>query len=76
VIGQKFKAQTELLELDEEGRIILDLEKILQTRTKRLRTIDIKEYLIKWNNLSIEDASWEDEGFLQQHPGLFNVENN
>ncbi|KAH9291972.1 hypothetical protein KI387_042837 [Taxus chinensis] len=76
VIGQKFEAQTELPELDEEGRIILEPEKILQTRTKRLRTRDIKEYLIKWKNLSIEDATWEDEGFLQQHPGLFNVEDN
>ena len=76
VIGQKFEAQTELPELDEEGRIILELEKIMQTRTKRLRTKDIKQYLIKWKNLSIEDATWEDEGFLQQHARLFNVEDN
>ncbi|KAH9305846.1 hypothetical protein KI387_010250, partial [Taxus chinensis] len=61
VIGQKFEAQTELPELDEEGRIILEPEKILQTCTKRLRTRDIKEYLIKWKNLNIEDATWEDE---------------
>ncbi|KAH9324019.1 hypothetical protein KI387_044476, partial [Taxus chinensis] len=61
VIGQKFEAQTELSELDEEGRIILEPEKILQTHTKRLRTRDINKYLIKWKNLSIEDAIWEDE---------------
>ncbi|KAH9300713.1 hypothetical protein KI387_012296, partial [Taxus chinensis] len=51
----------ELPELDKEGRIILESEKILQTRTKRLRTRDIKEYVIKWKNLSIEDVTWEDE---------------
>ncbi|KAH9316585.1 hypothetical protein KI387_025212, partial [Taxus chinensis] len=61
VIVQKFESQIELPELDEEGRIILEPEKILQTRIKRLKTKDIKEYLIKWKNLSIEDVTWEDE---------------
>ncbi|KAH9312974.1 hypothetical protein KI387_028009, partial [Taxus chinensis] len=38
VIGQRVSAQTVLPELDEEGRVILEPECILQTHTKRLRT--------------------------------------
>lgn len=44
VIGQTISTQTVLPELDEEGIIILELECILQTRTKRLRTMVITEY--------------------------------
>jgi hypothetical protein len=28
--------------------------------------MDIKEYLIKWKNFPIEDATWESEQVLQQ----------
>ena len=37
VIGQNIPTQTVLPELDEEGRIILELERILQKHTKKLR---------------------------------------
>jgi hypothetical protein len=50
--------------LDEEGIIILDPEAIIATREKRLRSRVIKEFLIKWKNLSEEDAAWESEHFL------------
>jgi hypothetical protein len=50
--------------LDEEGIIILDPEAIIATREKRLCSRVIKEFLIKWKNLSEEDAAWESEHFL------------
>jgi hypothetical protein len=43
--------------LDVEGKVILEPEAIIATREKKLHSIVIKEYLIKWKNLSKEDAS-------------------
>jgi len=59
-----------LLELDEEGKIILDPEEITETRIRQLRNRSISEYLIKWKNLSAEDSTREDENFIQKHPEL------
>ena len=70
VIGDKLPIQTILLELDEEGKIILELEAITKTKTRQLRNRLISEYLIKWKNLSAEDSTWEDENFIQKHPEL------
>jgi len=50
VIGDKFPIQTILSELDEEGKIILELEAIIETRTRQLRNRSISEHLIKWKN--------------------------
>jgi len=61
VVGQHVTIQIELPELDEEGKLILELEVILEFCTKRLRSRDIIEYLIKWKKLPSEDATWEDE---------------
>ena len=47
--------------MDEEGQLILIPEEVLEVREKRLRKRSIKEYLIKWKNLCIEDATWESE---------------
>ena len=41
-------------------------EEVLEVREKRLRKRNIKEYLIKWKNLPIEDATWESEQVLQE----------
>jgi hypothetical protein len=49
--------------------LILIPEEILEMREKKLRNKSIKEYLIKWKNFPIEDATWEGEHVLQ-HPGL------
>jgi hypothetical protein len=45
--------------------LILIHEDILEVREKKLRNMSIKEYLIKWKNLLIEDASWEDKRILK-----------
>jgi hypothetical protein len=68
-VGQHVVIYTELPPLDEEGQLILIPEEVLETRERKLRNKSIKEYLIKWKNLPIEDATWEGEHILQ-HPGL------
>jgi hypothetical protein len=67
VIGDKIPIQTILPELDEEGKVILEPEKISGTRTKQLRNRVITEYLVKWKNIPVEDSTWEDESFIQKH---------
>jgi hypothetical protein len=51
--------------LKEEGQLILISEEVLETRERKLRNRSIKEYLIKWKNLPIEDVTWEGEEILQ-----------
>eukprot|EP00253_Pinus_taeda_P026747 PITA_26747 len=58
------------IELDEEGKIILELEAVTEIRTRQLRNLSISEYLIKWKNLPAEDSTWEDENFIQKYPEL------
>eukprot|EP00253_Pinus_taeda_P011542 PITA_11542 len=70
VIYDKLPVQTILPEIDEEGKIILEPEAVIETRTRQLRNRSISEYLMKWKNLSVEDTTWEDENFIQKHPKL------
>ena len=51
--------------LDDEGKLILIPKAILYFRKKQLRNHVIREYLIKWKDLPIEDATWESEEILQ-----------
>lgn len=48
---------------------MLELEEIVDFREKKLRRQIIKEYLVKWKDLSIEDTTWEIEQILE-HPNL------
>ena len=70
VIGENIPVQTILPELVEEGKIILELEAVTETRTRQLRNRSISEYLIKWKHLPTEDSTWEDENFIQKYPDL------
>jgi hypothetical protein len=56
----------ELPPLDEEGKLILIPKEILKVCEKNLRRRSIKEYLVKWKDLPIEDATWESEHVLQE----------
>jgi hypothetical protein len=67
VIENKIPVQFVLPELNEEGKIILEPETILETRIKQLRNRAITEYLVKWKNLLVEEVTWEDEFFMQKH---------
>jgi hypothetical protein len=64
VIGDKIPVQTIFLEIDEEGKIILEFEAITDIRILQLRNRSISEYLVKWRKLSAEDSTWEDESFI------------
>jgi hypothetical protein len=46
--------------------LVLILEEILEVREKKLRKRSIKEYLVKWKNLPMEDATWEGEQLIQE----------
>eukprot|EP00253_Pinus_taeda_P033327 PITA_33327 len=70
VIGNHCRFQTNLPELDEEGSIWLQPEKVLDTRERHLRSRTIKEVLVKWKDTSPEDATWEPSTILQQFPKL------
>ena len=70
VISDKIPVQTIFPELDEEIKIILEPEAIIDTRIHQLRNRSISKYLIKWRKLSVEDSTWEDESFIQKHPEL------
>ena len=58
------------LEIEEEGKIILEPGVVTETRTRQLQNQSILEYLIKWKNLPAEDSTWEDKDFIQKHQEL------
>ena len=70
LLGQHQYAQTTLPTLDEEGKLVLEPKVVVDIRERRLRSRIIKEYLIKWKNCPLEDASWETEKFHQQYSSL------
>lgn len=63
-LGQNVVPSTKLPPLDEEGKLILVPEAVLEVRERTLRRRVIKEYLVKWKNLPVEDATWESEQIL------------
>lgn len=70
VIGNNFRIQTSLPELDEEGSIWLQPEHVLDTHEWHLHGCMIKEVLVKWKDTSLEDATCEPTTILQQFPQL------
>jgi hypothetical protein len=50
--------------LDEEGQLELVPEEVLEERECRLRRRVIKECLVRWRGLPVEDATWEGEHIL------------
>jgi hypothetical protein len=73
VVGQFISTSKELPPLDEEGQLELVLEEVLEFREWKLRSRVMRECLIRWRGLPVEDASWESEQVLQ-HPGLVLLE--
>jgi hypothetical protein len=49
--------------------LVLIPEEILDVRERRLRSRVIREFLIRWRDLPVEDATWEGDQILQ-HPSL------
>ena len=68
-LGQHIAPSIEFSPLDDEGLLVLIPERILQVRERKLWNRVIQEYLVKWKELPMEDATWEGEQVLQ-HPSL------
>ena len=69
VLGQKTIVSIELPHLDDEEKLVLIPEEVLDTREKRLRNRSILEDLVKWKGLPLEDATWEGAHILE-YPNL------
>jgi hypothetical protein len=65
-LGQYVIANEKFPPVDEEGHLLLIPEEIIETRVKQLRSREVREYLVKWKDLPIEDATWESEQVLHQ----------
>jgi len=50
-------ATADLPALDDEGHLVLELEAILESRERRLKSRTIKEFFVCWKNLPDEDAT-------------------
>jgi hypothetical protein len=72
-VGQFINTSEELPLLDEEGQLELVPEEVLEFRERKLRSRVIRECLIRWRGLPLEDATWESEQVLQ-HPGMVFLE--
>ena len=72
-MGKHIAPSTELPPSDDEGKMVLVPNKILEVRQKKLRRILIKEYLVQWKGFPSEDATWEGEDILQ-HSSLNSIE--
>jgi hypothetical protein len=65
-LSQHIKPIEVLPPMDEEGQLVLILEEILEVQEKRLRNQSIKDYLIRWKDLPIEDATWKKEHVVRE----------
>ena len=59
----------ELPPTDDEEHLALQPKAIIDTKERQLRSKTVREFLVRWKNLSDEDATWESEKILQ-HPSL------
>ena len=51
--------------LDYRGKSILVPEAVISFKKRNLMKDTIKEYLVKWKYMSVEDGKWESEEILQ-----------
>lgn len=63
-LGQNVVPFAVLPPLEDEGKLILVPGSILDSREKQLHKRVIREYLVKWRDLLVEDATWEGEAIL------------
>jgi hypothetical protein len=72
-VEQFISTSEEIPPLDEEGQLELVPEEVLKFQEWKLRSRVIRECLIRWRGLPVEDATWESEQVLH-HPALVLVE--
>jgi hypothetical protein len=73
-VGLFVNTSEEIPLLDEEGQLELVSEEVLEFRERKIRSMVIRECLIRWKGLPVEDTTWEREEVLQ-HPGLVLLQN-
>ena len=65
VLGKHVTVVVEFPPFDDEGHLILEMQAILETRERKLRSKIIREYLVCWKSLPDEDATWEGEHIFE-----------
>jgi hypothetical protein len=73
VVGQQVSISEEFPPLHEEVQLELVPKEVLEKREHILRSKIIRECLVRWMGLPVEDATWEEEHILQ-HPRLMFLE--
>ena len=51
--------------LNEEGKLILEPAEIIDVPEKILQNHKVKEYLVHWKHLPLDDKTWESEHIMQ-----------
>ena len=64
-LGQKVHPTPTLPFVDADGQVCVEPIKVLQTRSRSLRSRKIIEVLVQWTGCSSEDATWESLHQLQ-----------
>jgi len=54
--------------INNEGKLILEPEKVIDQFSLFLRNRIVMDYLRKWKNVPLEEATWENEKFLKKYP--------
>lgn len=61
--GHNVTPSTVLPPLDEEGKLVLVPKAIIDFRERTIKRRVITEYLVKWQDLPVEDTTWERADF-------------
>lgn len=70
-MGKSAASSTEVPPIDDNGVLILEPKSILDTRWLERGGNIIEQSLIQWDNLPMEEATWEDTTMIkQQFPSL------
>ena len=57
VLGHHSALSTVLLPLDDEGKLVLGIEVVIDFKERKLRQQTISECLVKWKDLPVEDVT-------------------
>ena len=61
ILGQTVPVKIRLPKLDEQGKLVLEPEKVIYQCYLSLWNRTIMEYLIMWTNMLLEEVTWENE---------------
>lgn len=65
-VGNIDKISESLPTMGNTGQCLLEPEKVLKRRVILRDSLPVVQYLIKWNHLGEEEASWEDKSFISK----------